>query len=323
MFNEKNLRYLFTFCWSIICFSIYAQERLVDLEGKWKFSIGDDREWLKPGFNDAKWESIDVPGLWEDQGFHGYDGFAWYRTTFDGKSLPKNQTLYLDLGYIDDADEVYVNGKMIGFSGFMPPKFKTAYSAKRLYHLPAEYINFNGQNTIAVRVFDVVNEGGIVSGRPGIYRSDANAALIYDLQGLWQFKRGRINDSRSWDEIMVPIPWEAQGYDRYDGWATYKRTFRLPENMDRSDLVLIMGKVDDFDKTYFNGALIGATRDNERLGHSRSYNELRAYDIPSELIRRGEENTIIIEVEDIGLTGGIWRGPVGITTKTRYYRYLR
>lgn len=308
----------------VFCIPGYAHERVISLEGRWKFSIGDNIAWADPAYNDSGWETIEVPRLWEDQGFHGYDGFAWYRTTFQGKQLSSHENYYLELGYIDDADEVYVNGKLIGFSGHMPPDFKTAYRARRVYHLPSEYINFQGANTIAVRVFDVVHEGGIVAGHPGIYRADSRSALLVELQGLWQFRRGRVNDSKQeWSEMMVPVPWEAQGGYDYDGWGVYRKTFRLPANIQKEGLVLIMGKIDDFDKTYFNGALIGATRDNERLGHSRSYNELRIYDIPPELIRAGEQNTITVEVEDIGLVGGIWKGPVGITTRSRYYRYLR
>lgn len=318
------MKSLFTFCLSIICFSIYPQERLINLEGRWNFSIGDNSAWAEYAFNDSRWEKIYAPGIWEDQGFHGYDGFAWYRTTFKGYDLPKNEGLYLNLGYIDDTDEVYVNGRLIGFSGSMPPKFKTAHTAKRLYYIPAEYINYEGDNTIAVRIFDVTGEGGIIRGDLGIYRSDSKSGLTVDLQGLWQFRKGRINDEKtSWSQLMVPIPWEAQGYDRYDGWATYQKTFMLPENIEKDNLVLVMGKIDDFDKTYFNGVLVGATRDDRRLGFSDSYNQTRVYEIPPELIRRGEKNTITVEVEDIGLVGGIWQGPVGIVTKTKYYRYYR
>lgn len=297
---------------------------MINLEGRWNFSIGDNPAWAEYAFNDSRWEKIYAPGIWEDQGFHGYDGFAWYRTTFKGQDLPQNEGLYLNLGYIDDTDEAYINGKLIGFSGSMPPKFKTAHNAKRLYYIPAEYINYEGDNTIAVRIFDVTGEGGIIRGDLGIYRSDNKSGLTVDLQGLWQFRKGRINDEKTfWSQLMVPIPWEAQGYDRYDGWATYQKTFVLPENIEKDNLVLIMGKIDDFDKTYFNGVLIGATRDNYRIGFSRSYDQTRVYEIPPELIRRGEKNTITVEVEDIGLVGGIWQGPVGIVTKTKYYRYYR
>ena len=103
----------------------------------------------------ANWEKIYAPSPWEDEGFNGYDGFAWYRKKFDGKELSKDESYYLNLGFIDDCDEVYLNGVLIGFSGSMPPKFKTAFNNERKYPLSNESINFYGMNTLAIRVFDV------------------------------------------------------------------------------------------------------------------------------------------------------------------------
>ena len=81
-------------------------KRILDLRGHWKFEIGDNMEWAKPDYNDKDWESIFVPNEWEDEGFPGYDGFAWYRITFSAEDLMGHDILYLRLGYIDDCDEV-------------------------------------------------------------------------------------------------------------------------------------------------------------------------------------------------------------------------
>lgn len=317
----KGIVFFIAFC--ITSSALQAQEQLINLAGKWKFSIGDQAAWASPSFDDASWETINAPDLWENQGFYGYDGYAWYRKKFSGEDLPRDQNLYLYLGYIDDVDEVYLNGKIIGFSGFFPPKFKTAYNAARIYLIPKEYMNFTGPNTLAVRIYDVTNEGGIVSGDLGIYKANS-ASMVFDLRGIWSFKTGRHLEGNGllWDKIMVPVPWEAQDFD-YDGVATYKKVFKLPEKLPNEDLVLLLGRIDDFDKTYFNGKLIGTTRDDLGYGRSHSYIELRAYTIPRELLVPGSENIITVEVEDIGGTGGIWTGPVGITTKTKYYRYFR
>ena len=61
-----------------------GQDRLVrvkDLNGMWKFSIGEREEWTSTNYDDSEWESIKVPAPWEEQGFNGYDGYAWYRKT--------------------------------------------------------------------------------------------------------------------------------------------------------------------------------------------------------------------------------------------------
>jgi len=304
-----------------------TQGQLVNLRGKWKFRIGDQQSWSDSDLDDSSWETIWAPAAWEEEGFHGYDGFAWYRKKFDGNLLPRNERLYLNLGYIDDADEVYLNGQLIGFSGAMPPKFRTAYNAERNYIMINSLVNYSGENTIAVRVFDATQAGGIIDGDLGIYKLDSRSPMLLDLRGLWSFALSRdgqpVDDDTNWEKMMVPMHWEKQGYRYYDGFAWYRTTFELPSGQSRDNLVLILGKIDDFDEVYINGELIGATNDHRRFGRSQSYNQLRAYDIPTHVLKTSGQNSIEVLVHDIGKFGGIYEGPVGITTKSRYYRYFR
>ena len=304
--------------------AVHAQ--VINLKGRWKFHVGDDASWSATKFNDSQWESIQVPSAWEDQGFNGYDGFAWYRIKFDGRRLDKDQVYYINLGFIDDADEAYLNGTFIGFSGQCPPKFKTAYNSERKYVLPSTLIDFAGENTLAIRVFDVGQGGGIVDGDIGIYSVSEGARLLIDLQGIWSFatsKRGeRISSEGNWVNMMVPGPWEFQGYARYDGFGWYKRTFTVPSNFTKEPLVLLLGKIDDFDKVFLNGTLIGSTNDGRPYGISRSFEKSRVYDIPQHLLKRTGTNTIEILVEDMGNVGGIYEGVIGITTRSNYVRYF-
>ena len=312
---------------ALILFSYVGHAQTIDLRSRWKFHVGDDETWAKKTFDDSDWETIRVPGSWEDQGFNGYDGFAWYRIKFDGRKLDKENIYFLNLGYVDDADEAYLNDKLIGFSGQCPPKFKTAYNAERKYVLPSNLINFAGENVIALRVFDVVNSGGIVDGEIGIFSMNDGARLLIDLQGIWLFAESdhgeRITDDSDWEKIMVPGPWEKQGYAKLDGFAWYKRTFTVPINFTKEPLVLILGKIDDFDRTYMNGKLIGKTKDDREFGSSWSHQEIRVYDIPADVLRRNGSNTIEVLVEDMGNIGGIYEGIIGITTKDNYDRYFR
>lgn len=111
---------------------IHAEElrKLVQLSGYWKFSIGDYQEWANPGFDDSKWDEIRVPGKWEDSGYDEYNGYAWYRTKFKMVETESKGMIYLLLGRIDDVNEVYLNGKLLGKSGDFPPKYRTAYNEK-------------------------------------------------------------------------------------------------------------------------------------------------------------------------------------------------
>ena len=110
----------------------------LNLSGKWKFQTGDNKSWKSPEFNDEEWNTINVPSVWENQGYDDYDGYAWYRLKF---RLPQNFTtgeLYLSLGKIDDIDDVYLNGEHIGNVYDLRKNF--GYRNSDGNTMPAEYI---------------------------------------------------------------------------------------------------------------------------------------------------------------------------------------
>ena len=307
-------------------------EKVLNLSGTWKFSIGDHRRWAEPEYDDKSWENIYVPSKWEDEGFHGYDGYAWYRKSFDGSQLANPSWGYsLFLGYIDDVDEVYFNGHLIGSSGAFPPNFITAYNAKRLYHIPKEFINFNGKNLIAVRVYDSQIEGGIVKGDIGIYVNKDDKDLTINLRGMWDFAiAGRSSklseiptDKDKWTKMPVPSRWEDHGYRNYDGNAWFKKEVYIPKELQGEELVLILGKIDDFDDVYLNGELIGTSKLTADYRKGTAYGKLRTYFIPPDKFKAGQLNTIYVLVEDTGGEGGIYEGPVGIITQSQFTKFLR
>ena len=156
----------------------------LDLSGKWKFTIGDDTTWSSPYYNDFSWEEIQVPSTWENQGFHGYNGFAWYRKSFNLPADFQNSGLNLHLGFIDDVDETYVNGTLVGVSGGFPPYFLTAYNASRKYFVP-NHILKRDSNIISIRVYDAMLEGGLIKGQIGLSKitqdKNWNASLDPDI----------------------------------------------------------------------------------------------------------------------------------------------
>jgi len=307
-------------------------EKILSLRGTWKFSIGDQRRWAEPGYDDRSWESIYAPSKWEDEGFHGYDGYAWYRKSFNGDDLNNTDWSYsLFLGYIDDVDEVYFNGHLIGYSGAFPPNYVSAYNANRQYHIPNEFINFNGKNVIAVRVYDSQIEGGIVKGDIGIFVNRKDKELSINLRGMWDFclAKGGSNysdlpkDEKSWVKISVPKSWEDQGYKHYDGTAWYRKQVYIPQDLQGEQLVLILGKIDDFDDVYLNGKKVGTSKLTSDYRHHTAYDKLRTYFIPPDAFKAGQMNTIIVLVEDTGGYGGIYEGPVGIIKQSQFTKFLR
>ncbi|MDZ7623803.1 MAG: hypothetical protein U5J96_05070 [Ignavibacteriaceae bacterium] len=44
-------------------FNRINDKNYIDLEGNWRFSIGDDTAWASPNFEDNNWEKIKVPAM--------------------------------------------------------------------------------------------------------------------------------------------------------------------------------------------------------------------------------------------------------------------
>ena len=107
----------------------------------------------------------------------------------------------------------------------------------------------------------------------------------------------KFND-KSWYKTTLPRYFESIAGD-FDGVVWCRRTVNLPKDMASKPAQIAIGKVDDMDRVYVNGTLIGAT---ERPG---AWNIDRAYDIPSDILKKGE-NTIAIRVLDNGNGGGVW-----------------
>jgi hypothetical protein len=308
---------------------------LQSLKGTWLFSIGINQEWTSPRYIDNDWEAVKVPSPWENQGYNGYNGYAFYRKKISIPSAYKGRMLYLNMGYIDDVDEVYLNGKKIGSSGSFPPDYYTAYNAERIYYIPEEYINFEESNLIAVKVYDSYSEGGIVSGEIGIYGGRTYINLDINLQGAWKFQPGddfrrkeSDFDDNMWDEIFVPAKWEDQRYRDYDGYGWYRKSFIYPGKSDDERMVIVLGKIDDIDQVYINGTLVGSTgnfpgRENEWASTGQEYIAFRGYYIPAGLLKKDQKNVVAVRVLDTGGAGGIYEGPVGIITQTKYIEYWR
>jgi len=112
-----------------------AWKRIVRLNGDWKFSVGDSADWATPGFVDQEWATIHAPAEWQSEGYEGYNGYAWYRKTFVFPSGHDRDEVYLSLGRIDDVDQVYLNGKLVGGTGQFPPHYASAYDQARVYEV--------------------------------------------------------------------------------------------------------------------------------------------------------------------------------------------
>lgn len=314
------------------------------LGGTWQFRIGDDAAWRDGPLGDG-WEPVPVPGAWEDAGFWGYDGPAWYRRSFTLSPGEADRLAaapaFLYLGRVDDIDEVWVNGVFVGATGRMPAiahgmraPVETAYFQPRFYPLPAGVLRPDGPNTVAVRVWDSEMAGGMLDGVPALYVPAAPSYTappwVADLAGRWRFRPGDDPawaepgfDDAAWDVLTVPARWEPQGYPTLDGFAWYRTRFAVKDPA-AGPYVLLLGLVDDLDEVFLDGVRIGGTGDlDHRDVEGDEWERLRAYPIPDALLAAGTEHTLAVRVYDGLLDGGIYAGPVGVLRQADYERLVR
>ena len=166
----------------LVSFSLTAQTKnAIPLDGGWKFSTQNNISFAEPDFNDSDWQTISVSSPWEKQGI-SHDGFAWYRikvlipsSLLDNAAL--KDSVIFNMGKIDDFDQTFLNGKLIGVNLKNVPAdastdttFKNLnysfWNNNRRYSLSVKdpRIKWDEENVIAVRVYDWDGLGGIFSG---------------------------------------------------------------------------------------------------------------------------------------------------------------
>lgn len=154
-----------------------AQAQVIEIK-ETKFHPGDNTEWAKTNVDDSQWRMIDVTRNWDNQGVHNDNSYAWYRVKF---TLPRTmlessdmkEHLMFDLAQIDDTDEAYLNGHLIGKTGKMPHDggYSSAWSTHRHYAVKvnSDWVNWDGENTLSIRVYNAGEPGGIFGDRLRIY----------------------------------------------------------------------------------------------------------------------------------------------------------
>lgn len=136
--------------------------RKIDLPEKgWAFRTdvnenGHLHNFFAPAFNDSQWRRLSVTKSWEEQGFPGYNGIAWYRVKF--KMPPKMDctTVEMAFGAVDEVAWVWLNGKYVGQHDLGPNGWKVPFR----FDVSKE-IQWGKENVLTVRVLDTMAAGGI------------------------------------------------------------------------------------------------------------------------------------------------------------------
>ena len=151
---------------------VTAQQQTLSLNGLWKFHFnptieGRLRGFEAVGYDDASWDEIPVPGLWDLNGYcdpmYLNVGYPWrghyennppypatehnyvgqYRRTFTVDKSWIGKQICLNIGSATSNVRVWVNGKMVGYSE--DSKLEARFDLTKYVHA--------GENTIALEIF--------------------------------------------------------------------------------------------------------------------------------------------------------------------------
>jgi cephalosporin-C deacetylase-like acetyl esterase len=145
-----------------------------------------------------------------------------------------------------------------------------------------------------------------------------------DIAEGWRIHQGddpawaqpEFNDA-AWQSIEVGQPWEETIFPDYNGYAWYRLSIVVPEELNKGEYIqhykklnIALGAIDDVDTTYFNGVQIGQTGSPDKT--QGFWQKQRNYDVPLDLVRWGESNVIAVRVFDNDGDGGMHAGPYAL-----------
>jgi sialate O-acetylesterase len=183
--------------------------------------------WSTLSFDDSKWSKLKAPGIWEGQSLGDFDGIVWYRKTVNLTAEEAGKPAVLELAKVDDKDETFVNGTLVGSVN--------QYSAERVYQVPAGLLK-EGKNVIAIRITDTGGGGGIHGDADHLKLTINNNN--HSLAGEWSFAIESVPDNSSsigpntypsllYNAMISPlIPYAVKGAIWYQGENNAGRAYQ-------------------------------------------------------------------------------------------------
>ncbi|MBC6610006.1 sialate O-acetylesterase [Hymenobacter sp. BT507] len=136
-------------------------------------------KWSDPNYKATDWATMNVPGYWASQTPLGpVNGVLWFRKEVEVPASMVGKPARLELGTLVDADSTYINGQLVGTTGYQYPPRKYDFGPGVLKP---------GKNTVVVRLVSNGGRGGFTLDKE--YRLMAGGQTL-DLRGPWQYKVG-------------------------------------------------------------------------------------------------------------------------------------
>lgn len=113
-------------------------------------------------------------------------------------------------------------------------------------------------------------------------------------------------DDRDWVQVSMPGSWQSQNLARTGDTAWYRLELEVPSNWDGSEpLGFTPGIIGNLYEVYWNGELIGKKGSFEPYLDLPRTNVYRVFEVPPNIVRLGQTNTVALRVHNYWSEGGI------------------
>lgn len=148
--------------------------RATEFNSGWRFALVDNDSASAPDFDDSGWRELNLPHDWAIEGDFSESnpsgtgggalpgGIGWYRKSFTLPESYKGKQVYIDFDGAYMNSSVYINGHYLGTRPYGYASFS--------YDL-TPYLNFDGENIIAVKVDNAEQPNSRWYSGCGIYRN--------------------------------------------------------------------------------------------------------------------------------------------------------
>ncbi len=195
---------------------------------------GGKAPWAARPYDDSSWGTMKLPEkiqtLWPST-----NGVFWFRKEVEIPSSWAGRNLTLSLGPVDDYDETYFNGKLVGTG--------EVWNMAREYVIPGKMVKA-GKSVLCIRVTDDHGDGGLYGAADQLYLEGPDGTQIR-LDGEWKVKKSLDFGSRKVSTAREPnlasvlynamvkplVPFAIKGAIWYQGESNAGKAYRYRDLM--------------------------------------------------------------------------------------------
>ncbi len=272
--------------------------------------FGERSGWYLPGFDDTSWQTVSLPDNWKKRGVSAPIG--WYRTHFTlHVSASTNAPIGLVIPHAADKAVIWLNGWQIG-------RYWEQKGPQHEFYLPQGLLNTNGDNVLAVAVWNRGHAGGLTS-QPVLaqYTSlqahtvTSTGPLAADT-GYWHTQGNRIVDAEGRPVRIAAV-----------NWFGMEDHYFVPAGLDKQPLDAIMQRVHDLG---FNAIRLpfsnqGVEQDPVLTTHLEANPDLQGLtylDLMDRIVASAGAHGLRIILDDARSTAGTQPAPNGLWYEKAY-----